>query len=49
LETFGFSIGFGFGMHFGFGFGIIQSFGFGQNFGSKLNQKPKSELTIITD
>jgi hypothetical protein len=28
-------------MHFGFSFGIITSFGFGQNFGSKLNQKPK--------
>jgi hypothetical protein len=40
---------FGCGMHFGFGFSIIQSFGFGLNFGSKLNQKPKSELNIITN
>ncbi len=34
-------------MHFGFG--ILQSFGSGRNFGSKLNRKPKSELSTITD
>jgi hypothetical protein len=34
-------------MHFGFSFGIITSFGFGQNFGSKLNPKPKLFIYII--